>query len=638
MRKLYALILWFTVTCAFAWNGAGTKENPYKISTPQDLVLLSDSVAAGKIQTGVYFSMLADLDMGGVRFNPIGNGMHTFEGNFDGGNHQIKNLRIVATQEYNNVGLFTATEGSVIEDLTIVESYFEGYDHVAAVVGYALKSTIRNCHNQSTVKGNAKYSKYIAGIVGELRAGKVEDCSNTGYITAEGTDAKYIAGVIGSTIGGSKVSGCFNWGTVKGTEHVAGVVGIVGNNDGLTTSHNAGVIIGTGAYTGGVAGEVSVGLVDTGGMTLCYNSGKVRGYSFVGGVAGYAAAVSTSCNVGEVSASGTGKEAGSNVGGVAGSGSVFNSYNRGTIKGDTCVGGVLGRVGKAENSYNLGTVSGKSNVGGVAGGMTGTACSMSNCYNASIVSASDNTLIGGVVGSIFLGGFANNNTIKNCYWDADVYPGKASSTNVEGNKKFVMQGKSSSEMKASPLAAALGTAFRYNAGAYPTLTGGAGSLNPESPNGLCSITATSTANGTALFTGTMEFASGSSLTYVVTPDKDYAVAGFKVDGVDRGHITSYTFDALAQPHTIDVTFGSASSLSEETAGYVVYPRATKDKFFIEGAAGNRVSLCDLTGKVVGTQLLATDVETMHTANLAKGIYLLRFEKGNLVATYKIVKQ
>lgn len=637
MRKLYSLILLFTATCTFAWDGAGTKENPYKIATPQDLVDLSTTVKTDNRYAGTYFLMMGDINMTDVNFTPIGK-TYAFEGNFDGGNHVISNLKIVPTKDFSNVGLFGSVDAATVENITIINSYFEGYNNTAAIAGYSKNSSIRNCHNHATVKGNSKYSQYIGGVIGELRGGTVENCSNAGLVIAEGENAKYIAGVVGSTIGASAVINCRNSGTVKGTSSVGGVVGIVGNDDSLTGSYNTGVVIGTGEYAGGVAGEVKVGLLSTGGMSGCYNAGKVHGNRYVGGIAGTTAYTADCCNVGDVSASGTAANSGNNVGGIAGSGHVANCYNIASVSGNNSVGGVIGNISKAENCYNLGAVTGTTNVGGVAGYMSGDACEMTRCYSAGTVAASEaGALIGGIVGSINLGGFINNNTIQNSFWDTDRYPGQATSTNVAGDTDFTMTGKSTAYMK-TELAGALAGPFLNQANAYPTLSGTVGSLNPGQASTVYTINAAVSANGQALFTGEMQFAEGSSLLYTTTPGNGYAVASFKVDGVDKGHITSFFFDEITGVHLIEVTFGDVSGISGETMGYAIYPRATNGKFFIEGAAGSRITVFDIAGKTVKAKFLNTDNETIETTGWAKGLYLIRIEKGAQINTCKIVKQ
>ena len=81
-------------------GGSGTSQDPYIISTPEELVALSDYTNAGYSTRGKHFLMANDIDMSGVaNFAPIGRhtsfyDYHPFQGTFDGGNHTIKHLTI----------------------------------------------------------------------------------------------------------------------------------------------------------------------------------------------------------------------------------------------------------------------------------------------------------------------------------------------------------------------------------------------------------------------------------------------------------------------------------------------------------------------------------------------------------------
>ena len=100
-------------------GGAGTLGDPYLISTPQDLLDLSNPVNSADWDK--HFLMTNDIDMSGVTgFTPIApdddpvaedhQGVK-FTGVFDGGGHAIWNLTInLPTQDY--VGLFGYVDGS----------------------------------------------------------------------------------------------------------------------------------------------------------------------------------------------------------------------------------------------------------------------------------------------------------------------------------------------------------------------------------------------------------------------------------------------------------------------------------------------------------------------------------------------
>ncbi|MDE5979707.1 MAG: hypothetical protein K2G84_06720, partial [Muribaculaceae bacterium] len=77
------------------FQGEGTAESPFLISSPDDLMKLSDATnAQGLDFTGEHFLLTSDLDMAGVDFIPMAfnSAELAFNGVFDGGNHVIKNL------------------------------------------------------------------------------------------------------------------------------------------------------------------------------------------------------------------------------------------------------------------------------------------------------------------------------------------------------------------------------------------------------------------------------------------------------------------------------------------------------------------------------------------------------------------
>ena len=79
--------------------GAGTLENPYLLSTYQDLITLSD--VYGQSASDYRYDLLIacyrmtnDIDCGGKEMYAIGNSFIPFEGRFDGGGYMISNLTL----------------------------------------------------------------------------------------------------------------------------------------------------------------------------------------------------------------------------------------------------------------------------------------------------------------------------------------------------------------------------------------------------------------------------------------------------------------------------------------------------------------------------------------------------------------
>ena len=112
-------------------SGNGTENDPYKISTAAELSFLAKSVNEGESYCGKYFSLNNDLDLNNLEWTPIGNGIHSFMGNFDGNGHTIKNLKISQSIHYTyeyptgrkaaycDAGLFATVQDASIQNMII---------------------------------------------------------------------------------------------------------------------------------------------------------------------------------------------------------------------------------------------------------------------------------------------------------------------------------------------------------------------------------------------------------------------------------------------------------------------------------------------------------------------------------------
>lgn len=215
----------------------------------------------------------------------------------------------------NYVGLFGAvgSEGT-IQNIGVVDSYFEGKEYVGAVCGYN-KGKITNCYNEGSVNSKGKYG---GGVCGNNSRGTITGCYNTG--TINGNDM-YTGGVCGYNYNGL-ITDCYNTGVISsGESYTGGVCAINYAGCTINNSYNIGEISGTNRV-GGVSGD------DGGTITNCYNEGNISGKEYVGGVSG-----------------------------IISSGLITNSYSKGTVNSTSSsnTGGVYGRndKGNAVNCYYL---------------------------------------------------------------------------------------------------------------------------------------------------------------------------------------------------------------------------------------------------------------------------------------------
>ena len=109
-------------------GGAGTVDDPYKISTGAELAYLAGKVNGGESYSGEYFKLTNDIRLneqdvptGGNSWTPIGNSSNKFQGTFDGDGHTISGLYITATGSgAGNLGLFgNLGNSAVIKNLIV---------------------------------------------------------------------------------------------------------------------------------------------------------------------------------------------------------------------------------------------------------------------------------------------------------------------------------------------------------------------------------------------------------------------------------------------------------------------------------------------------------------------------------------
>ena len=371
-------------------GGEGTNENPYQISTAEELYWFAQKVNNGGDNDAACAVLMNDIDLNpGITFDedgtytggtlkqwtPIGKGSaSSYKGTFNGNGKTISGLYIDSDAEY--IGLFGYIgNGATVKKVGIVDSYVNGTGedpHVGAICGYN-SGTVEYCYNTGNVSG----TMFAGGVCGyNMDTGKIDRCYNTGTVSSTGASFinNYVGGICGRNNG--TITNCYNTGTVSGSSSARDinyVGGVCGNNSSTVTNcYNTGTVSGSGidnnSYAGGVCG------INHTTVTNCYNTGAVSsttagGSNYAGGVCGINYTTVTNCyNTGAVSGIYAGGVCGWNRGGT-----VENCYNTGTVSGTTA-GGVCGwnRGGTVENCYFLsGTAS--SGVGGGSATDTATA-------------------------------------------------------------------------------------------------------------------------------------------------------------------------------------------------------------------------------------------------------------------------
>ena len=265
---LLILALCFTLlpTAAFAeeapsfGGGAGTQEDPWLITSKEDLIALAVFLNSGKAESfdteaagignchGYYFKQTADIDLTGVTWEPIGySGSYYFAGNYDGDGHSIKNA--ISTGKVDPDGFATAgifgwvAFGSVknlhVKNANFVATGQNNYSYVGGIAGVCYGSSIINCSVvNSFLESKRNNNNNCAGsIVGYSTGGTFEKCAaennqvktmayGGGFVGEVDDDPKYGAGT--STFTNCYTANCSvssKTDDVQGTSFAGGFVG-----------------------------------------------------------------------------------------------------------------------------------------------------------------------------------------------------------------------------------------------------------------------------------------------------------------------------------------------------------------------------------------------------------------------------
>lgn len=333
MAKLSAQVSTWDGTWEPWTHGTGTEADPFLIENAQQLAYLAYRVNNGLDAGGghvsnhdLHYKLMVDVNLNGsetFQWTPIGywnsdTDYQCFGGHFDGNNHAVSELYINNSSDM--AGFFGYTEGVTLKNLifsgttiTIANNngVFDGANYVGGLIG---------CANGTTTIAHCSCS-YTNGISAYRRYGTC-----------------YVGGIIGCSYGLITITDCQNAGDYEGRV-----------SDWMYS------------YSGGIVGCVEEAII-----TCCYNTGNLTAntngggysscYSYSGGIVGRVlnagATISNCYNVGEVSAicSGTGVRHACS-GGIMGYGetiSISNCYNVGGVTSININGG--GIVGEGNNS------------------------------------------------------------------------------------------------------------------------------------------------------------------------------------------------------------------------------------------------------------------------------------------------
>ena len=208
---------------------------------------------AARNDLSINCTLIADIDLTGKEWTPIGTESRPYTGTFDGGTYTITGLTVNQTRNY--VGLIgcIGSDGTVknvkLENVNITgDGYFVGG---VAGTNYG---TIENCSVDGTLTNNRHY---LGGVVGN-NYGSIIGCSSSGTIT--GTSPN-VGGIGGQSVGGT-IMACYSVANIKGRSSSGGVLGQTNRETVVIACYHA---------KGNVTGEQSRMI----GGVIGWNYGKV---------------------------------------------------------------------------------------------------------------------------------------------------------------------------------------------------------------------------------------------------------------------------------------------------------------------------------------------------------------------------
>lgn len=256
------------ITLTAQWStgltGEGTAEDPYQLSSKDDLKLFRDMVNSGEY--GLCAELTDDIDLSGENWTPIGNttnnaGTDAYSGTFDGKGHTISGLNV--TGNFQHTGLFGITFNATIQNLSVsgsVSASASGSRAGGIVGSAAYGTTIKNCSNHCDVVFTP--IRFADGLVGGI-AGAV-------YGSFEIIDP---AGKPQIVYAGAMVIDCYNTGSVHSECEGSEIGGIAGRNQGtIRNCYSVGSVSCNGqtTYLGSIVGCIPGWSTTTGIVENCY--------------------------------------------------------------------------------------------------------------------------------------------------------------------------------------------------------------------------------------------------------------------------------------------------------------------------------------------------------------------------------
>ena len=202
-------------------KGSGTNDDPYLISSKEDLIKMSLLVNTGDSYVNANYKLTTNIDMEKIDFASIGS-TSGFSGVLDGNGYAISNL--VINSDNDQVGLISFLNRGTVKNLGIESGIITGGNRTGALVGRTMYANIINCYSKAEVNGKND----VGGIVGMFNNSTMLNCYVWGKITSSGVTAGGIVGGANRSIDPATptvLKNCYSLANVTGQQYVGNAIG-----------------------------------------------------------------------------------------------------------------------------------------------------------------------------------------------------------------------------------------------------------------------------------------------------------------------------------------------------------------------------------------------------------------------------
>jgi len=263
--------------------GTGTIIDPYSIIRPEDFEYISNNADYN-------YELQQDLDFTAKTLYET----ESFTGKFNGKNHTISNLTLVADSS-TGTGLFNNLTNATVINLVFENGNIEGnnFKQIGFVAGSSRVSTITDVSVTGSTLRDVSTAGFIVGYLSDSL--QLSDCvvKNSVIENPGNTSLNKVGGIIGHSdlalgstlyLYNSNVSGLEITG--EKTSNIGGIIGFINGNAIIDDSTVSGAIIGK-SYIGGIVGYANKE-TGTNNLLITNNTsyGNIEGTYYIGGICG----------------------------------------------------------------------------------------------------------------------------------------------------------------------------------------------------------------------------------------------------------------------------------------------------------------------------------------------------------------